>query len=433
MADITALNTVYNHFMTTYAPQGTNSRYDTHKKSELRSVYNSIVKMNKESPLFLLDNSDEAKEFAVGIKEGSRELKNVISSLSTDGEGLLSKKAVSSSNSDIVNANYIGEIADEESAPTLEVEVRKLATTQENTGNFLSPDEMGLKPGTYSFDVRSRELDYEFQFNINDNDTNRTIEEKLARLITKSNIGLTASVIDDSEGRIALKLESVDSGAQEPGKPLFIVSDDNTSKTNGAVSYFGIDRTTQENSNSDITINGEERSTYSNQFTVDKTYELFLNDVTKEGEPISIGLKTDVESLTENVSYLIEGYNSFLNIAAAYLDRQPKSTTLLGEMNNISSLYERELGAIGVSIGDDGRMELDKNLLQQTALNDDAGEKFKSMRSFARNILNKTNQISLNPMAYTEKTVVAYKNPGKNFATPYVTSNYSGMMFSSYC
>ena len=64
MADITALNTVYNHFMTTYAPNGTNSRYDTHKKSELRGVYNSIVKMNKESPLFLLDNSDEAKEFA---------------------------------------------------------------------------------------------------------------------------------------------------------------------------------------------------------------------------------------------------------------------------------------------------------------------------------------------------------------------------------
>ena len=114
MADITALNTVYNHFMTTYAPNGTNSRYDTHKKSELRGVYNSIVKMNKESPLFLLDNSDEAKEFAVGIKEGSRELKNVISSLSVDGDELLSKKSVSSSNPDIATATYIGSAGEEE-------------------------------------------------------------------------------------------------------------------------------------------------------------------------------------------------------------------------------------------------------------------------------------------------------------------------------
>lgn len=433
MADITALNTVYNHFMTTYAPQGTNSRYDTHKKSELRSVYNSIVKMNKESPLFLLDNSDEAKEFAVGIKEGSRKLKNVISSLSVDGDQLLSKKAVSSSNPDVVNANYIGNVGEESEAPVLEIEVKKLATTQENTGNFLPAGEMGLKPNTYSFDIRSRDLDYEFQFNINENDTNKTIEEKLARLITKSNIGLTASVVENNEGLIALKLESVDTGATEEGKPMFIVSDDKTSKTAGAVSYFGIDNTTQANSNSEFILNGEERSTYANQFSVDQTYELFLNSVSNEGESVNIGLKTDIESLTENVSYLIEGYNSFINKAAEYLDKQPKTNTLLNEMNNISSLYERELESIGVSIGDDGRMVLDKNLLQQTALEDDAGDRFKSMRSFARNVLNKTNQISLNPMAYTEKTVVAYKNPGKNFATPYVTSNYSGMMFSSYC
>ncbi|MCR5268045.1 MAG: flagellar capping protein [Lachnospiraceae bacterium] len=433
MADITALNTVYNHFLTTYAPNGANSRYDTHKKSELRGVYNSIVKMNKESPLFLLDNSDEAKEFAVGIKEGSRELKNVISSLSVDGDELLSKKSVASSNPDVATATYIGNVGDEESAPSFDIEVKHLATTQENTGSFLTPNEMDLTPGTYSFDIRSRDLDYEFQFNINENDTNRSIEEKLARLVNKSNIGLNAEILQDDRGRIALQLSSVDTGAKADGAPLFIVSDNNTSKTAGAVSYFGLDNTTQENSNARFLINGEERSTDANMFTVQKTYELHLNGVSKEGEPTSIGLKTDVESLTENVSHLIEGYNSFLNKAAAFLDRQPKTDKLLDEMNSISGLYENELESIGVNIGKDGRMSLDRNLLQQTAQEEDAVERFKSMQSFAKNVLNKTNQISLNPMAYTEKTVVAYKNPGKNFATPYVTSNYSGMMFSSYC
>ncbi|MCR5221965.1 MAG: flagellar capping protein [Lachnospiraceae bacterium] len=432
MADITALNTVYNHFMTTYAPNGTNSRYDTHKKSELRGVYNSIVKMNKESPLFLLDNSDEAKEFAVGIKEGSRELKNVISSLSVDGDELLSKKSVSSSNPDVATASYIGEVGEEDSAPNIDIEVKKLATTQQNTGNFLAPNEMGLRPDTYSFDIRSRDLDYEFQFNINENDTNRSIEEKLARLVNKSNIGLEASVVEEN-GRIALKLESVETGSNIEGKPLFVVSDDKTSKTTGAVDYFGLNQTTQENSNSLFLLNGEERSTYANQFTVEKTYELHLNGISKEGEAVNIGLKTDVESLTENVTHLIEGYNSFLNKAASYLDKQPQTGKLLGEMSNISNLYGNELEAIGVNIAEDGRMTLDKSLLTQTAQEEDAGERFKTMQSFARNILNKTNQISLNPMAYTEKTVVAYKNPGKNFATPYITSNYSGMMFSSYC
>ncbi|MBR6452793.1 MAG: flagellar capping protein, partial [Lachnospiraceae bacterium] len=346
---------------------------------------------------------------------------------------LLSKKSVSSSNPDIVTASYVGAVGDEESAPSLDIEVRQLASAQENVGNFLPADEMGLRPDTYSFDIRSRELDYEFQFNINENDTNRSIEEKLSRLVNKSNIGLNASVVEDDRGNVALKLESVDTGAAVEGRPLFVVSDDKTSKTSGTVAYFGIDRTTRENVNSRFLLNGEEHSTYSNQFTIEKTYEIELKGVSKEGESVNIGLKTDVDSLTENVSHLIEGYNSFLNKAAAYLDKQPNTGKLLGEMNGISSIYENELESIGVSVGTDGRMTLDKNLLQQTAQEDDASERFKTMQNFARNILNKTNQISLNPMAYTEKTVVAYKNPGKNFATPYVTSNYSGMMFSSYC
>lgn len=48
------LNNVYNFYMTTYAPKSS-TPYDSHKKSELRGVYNSIVKMNKESPLYILD------------------------------------------------------------------------------------------------------------------------------------------------------------------------------------------------------------------------------------------------------------------------------------------------------------------------------------------------------------------------------------------
>ena len=35
-------------------------------------------------------------------------------------------------------------------------------------------------------------------------------------------------------------------------------------------------------------------------------------------------------------------------------------------------------------------------------------------------------------MNYVNKVVVAYKNPGHNFATPYITSIYSGMMLDNY-
>ena len=432
--NIAALNTVYNHFMTTYAPEGTNSKYDTHKKSELRGVYNSIVKMNKDAPLFLLDTSPKTQEFAVSLKEGARSLKNVISSVTPEDNGdLLSQKTVSSSDESIVTATYIGESEGDAQVASLDIEVKNLAQGQTNIGKFLPEDEMGLEPGTYSFDVNSRDTDYEFQFNIGESDTNRTIQEKLARLITKSNIGIQASTISDGEGNMALKLVSDDSGLREGSDLQFRITDDKTSKTQGTVSYFGLSNVDTVPTNSLFTLNGEERSTQSNTFTVDRTFEITLNGVSEEGKPAQVGLKTDVESLTDNISYLIEGYNSFINKAAAYLDSQPYSGRLVREMTSISSIYGQGLSDIGININEDGTIELDKDALSRTAQGEDALEKFTSIKNFTGSVLDKINKVALNPMDYTQKTIVAYKNPGHNFASPYVTSNYSGMMFSSYC
>ena len=60
-------------------------------------------------------------------------------------------------------------------------------------------------------------------------------------------------------------------------------------------------------------------------------------------------------------------------------------------------------------------------------------DSFTDIQNFAKDLYRKSGQVSLNPMQYVDKTIVAYKNPGKNFATPYITSAYSGMLFNSYC
>ena len=435
MADLATINNVYNHFLTTYAPQGTNTKYDTHKKSELRGVYNSIIAKTKNAPLFLLDTSPATTEYAVGLKENARTLKNTISSLSVDNsENLLDQKSVSSSNEKIVSASYIGNSElDPESIPTLEISVEQLASKQVNQGKFLDPDKMDLDPGTYSFDIHSRDMDYEFQFNIEANDTNRAIEEKLARLITKSNIGVSASVVSDASGNIALNIESDETGIRDGQTTLFDISDNKTSKTSGTVDYFGIGNVTTYPSNSAFTLNGEPRSTSSNHFSVEKTFDITLNGLSEEGSTVSVGLKTDIESVTENINNLIGGYNTFIDKLNAYRDVQPYSKKLIGEMNQIAKTYNNELESLGLSFSENGTISLDRNLLAQTAEEDDAMEHFKSIQKFTSSVLTKINQVSLDPMEYTQKTIVAYKNPGRSFASPYVTSNYSGMMFSSYC
>ncbi len=434
MANIAALNTVYNHFMTTYAPKGTSSPYDTHKKSELRGVYNSIVKMNKESPLYLLKTDEATGEFAVGMKENARELKNIIASLSSGGTSdILDKKAVASGNADVVTATYIGNADEGEEIPSLEIEVKSLAQNQVNEGTYLPQSEIALEPNTYSFDIHVKDLDYEFQFNINKGDTNSVIQEKLARLVNKSNIGVEAETVTDENGNTALKLTSSETGINDGQSVLFHVSDNHTSKMAGAVDYLGIGTASQYPENAHFILNGVERSTFANEFTIDKTYRLSLNGISEEGETTTIGLKTDVESFTENITHLIQGYNSFLQKANEYVSSFPHTDRLIGEMNSISAAYRNNLDSVGLMVQDDGTISLDKNLLLQTAQEDDALSRFNAIKGFTGSILNKTNQVSLNPMHYVDKTIVAYKNPGKSLASPYVTSNYSGMLFNSYC
>ena len=188
--NIAVLNTVYNHYLTSYAPKGT-TQYDTHKKSELRSIYNSIVKQNKEAPLSIVDTSEAAQRFAVGVKENARELRNTIASLGgLDENEMLGKKKASSTNEDIATATYIGESGDDE-IPTFELEVTNLAKPQYNTGNYLPKDDIvDMAKDLYSFDIRVNDMSYEFQFNVKPEDTNGSLQKKLANLVNNANISL---------------------------------------------------------------------------------------------------------------------------------------------------------------------------------------------------------------------------------------------------
>ena len=429
------LSNVYNFYMTTYAPKSS-TPYDSHKKSELRSVYNSIVKLNKESPLYILDTSKDSREFAVSMKENARELRNTIASLGgLDEENLLNKKVAYSSNPDIATADFIGSVQDGEEPPAYNIEVNRLATPQINSGNYLADDEpVALPPDTYSFDIGIDGLNYEFQFSIKPSDTNRDVQERLARLITNANIGMKAQVVPGEDNTSYLRMESNSTGLKDDNPYLFMISDYRTSKTAGTVEYFGLDHVSTSPNNASYVVNGDEQTSTTNRFTLNRIYEVELTGVSsEEGETASIGLKTDVESLTENINTLVRGFNSFLRAVADYTDNQPKSNQLFNEMSGVARVFAHDLTSVGLNLNLDGTLEVDDDTLRQSAMSDDAAETFSPLKSFTNAVLRKSNQVSLNPMNYVNNIIVAYKNPGKNYASPYITSAYSGMMFNSYC
>ncbi|HKM35342.1 MAG TPA: flagellar capping protein [Lachnospiraceae bacterium] len=424
------LTNIYNHYLTTYAPKST-TQYDTHKKSELRSVYNSIVKLNKESPWYLETSSKETQANAVGIKESSRVLHNSIASLGgLDASQALAKKTAYSTNTDVVSAEYIGNAKDEAPIPTLNISIKGLANPQENMGAYLLSENVSLPADSYSFDISINDLNYEFQFNINEGDTNKDVQERLVRLINNADIGIKADV-DEGDMRSSIRLTSTATGLPEGKSEIFRITDDRTSMRSGVVEYLGLGYISRKPANSSFLLNGEERSTASNCFTVGKMFELELKSISEPDSSVEVGLKTDVESLTDNVNSLIGYYNSFVSATASFEQSQSISNRLVREVGGIASRYQNQMESMGITIQSDNTLSVDDHLLHTTA--SEGALPFQALKGFSNALMQKTVQVSLNPMNYVNRTIVAYKNPGHNFASPYITSAYSGMMFNSYC
>lgn len=427
------MNTVYNNYLTTYTPKPL-TKYDTHKKSELRSVYNSIVKLSKDEPWYLPTTSRDTQKYAVDLKENARELRNTIAQLGgLEKDGLFSKKSAYSTDENIAAASYTGPEDYSEEIPPFRLEVLSLASTQENLGVFLpGGSRAALAADTYSFDININDMNYEFQFSVGESETNREVQERLVRLINNSDIGIKASLAE-SEGRSSLRLTSEATGLAPGAEQIFTVSDSHTSKTSGTVEYFGLDYISRDASNAVFLINGEQHSSPSNQFTFDRLFDVSLKGVSEEGQSLQIGLKTDVESLTDNVYHLVGGYNDFVKAAASYLETQTRSRQLIKELKGIASVYGDSLGSMGLNLEKDGTLAIDNETLHETASRSaDINETFGNLKNFSNMLLRKSNQVSLNPMDYVERTMVAYKNPGRSFINPYVTSDYTGMMFDGY-
>ena len=432
----TIMTTIYNHYMTTYSPKKSDVRLDSHNKSELKNICSKIMKLNKEVPLYLYDRSEQTTSFALSLKENTRQLQRTILNTAGSKENDLFKNKVAFSTDDnVVSVKYIG---DNDSAyqeqDSYEVEVQNLASSQINVGYSLPNQEKSLKPGTYSFDVSYNNMAYEFQFTVNEEDTNIDVQNKLARLFNHANIGLNATVREDSADSSSLRIESAQTGdGNPPGTPLFHIYNSSNNGNVDVVDFLGIDYVAQNASNAHFTINGQEHSTASNQFVLDKAFELTIKGVSSDsGEPAVIGLKTNVDSLKDNIYNLIGGYNTFLQATEQY-KALTSSNKLSFETKSVAKLFCNELDAIGINITENGSLSVDDNLLTQTAESEEAYDLLSPLKDFSSSLFSKGEEISRDPLNYANQKIVAYKNPGKSFASPYATSNYSGLLFNYYC
>lgn len=65
----------YNLYLGGYLPK-VPAKSSVHKKSELKAIYSSIVNLNKQSPLVMVNLSDEKQAYALDVKEMAMEMKS---------------------------------------------------------------------------------------------------------------------------------------------------------------------------------------------------------------------------------------------------------------------------------------------------------------------------------------------------------------------
>ncbi len=418
---------VYNYYLSTYAPSAGTSKYDSHKSSELKNVYSRIVKSSQDSPLYKIKMGSDVTKFAIDLKEGARFMQNVVSSLQSESEDMASlfhKKIAMSSNDAAVEVEYIGNEA-VPSTPSFKMGVKSLAKPQVNHGKFLPPNGHNFEEGSYEFDLDSGSNSFEFQFNVGDGDTNEDVQQKIARLINTSDVGLSAQVVSNERGNgSALVITSKNTGLAEGEEQLFDIHSDSSYNE---ISLLGIDQITSPAENSSFTLNGQEHSSLSNNFTINQSFEVNLKAPTPENEPVDIGFKTNTDAVADSVDSLVKAYNKFIEIGSKY--SQGHSSNLLKmDMNRLYRSMSGDLEGVGVERAEDGTLTLDRDKIASAVTGEKARDSFNVLNRFKNALSRQADQTAIDPLNYADKITVQYKNPGKTYPAPYATSRYSGLL-----
>lgn len=427
------IGSVYDYYLTTYAGKQT-GKYDIHKKSELKNVYNKIIKISKSSPLYKIDVSEDVQKYAIDLKENARFLHESVENLLTD-EKLAHNKCFVSSDESVLAANTLppakqDSTSDTDMADEYTFEVLQLATPQVNTGSYLDSSHLDISEGDHYFEAAIGNNSYELQFTVNHDDTNRSIQEKLARLINKSNIGIHASVLGNNN-RSALEIQSDSTGIGFRSE-LFSIRNSHSHPDDNMVGYLGIDTITSYPQNAKFLLNGMEKTSANNTFTIQNRIEITLNNVSREGDKTTVSLKNNVDSVLDSVNQLVTTYNQMADLAYSKSSENGDSSKLFSDLKRYAKTYANDLETIGLTFDENNRLVFDDSLLIQAANEGFLTDSLSKIDDFKAGLAAKSNDISINPMKYVNKLMISYPNPVKTFANPYITSIYSGMMFNGY-
>lgn len=284
------VTSTYNYLAENYKSQRP-VRYSSHKTSELQKIYNTIVQISKQSPLYLLEISLERQTYALNVKDAAMSLYTLLENFARDDESsIFNKKKSISSNEDAVSATVISD--NEPSLPT--------------------------------------------EFNL------------------------------------------------------------------------------------------------SNQFTFNKSLTVSLHAITDS--PVHITYAPNADKIVNELNTITDGFNHLLSIASEHSTEQRRANKLIYELDSIIYHYMNDLESCGIIRNETGELSIDSFIALQAATDGTIKDLFTNPDKITSDLLDQTNQVTINPMDYLDQKICTYPNyVSHHYPNPYLTSVYSGMLFNYYC
>lgn len=425
------MSQTYNYLLYSF-PMKREVLYTAKSRGELKKVYDNIISLSKRSPFYKLDFSKENQDYTIGIKENALELRAKLYEMQESEVTGFDDKTVKVSNEDILSAKLLSQETDN-LPDTLQIKVNSLAKVQVNRGKGLLNSSFALPSGEYKFSVHVMDESYPFTYVQEQRMSNKDTMYRIADFINEFVPDINAEVeTEETRDYGSLVIYSSLTGRFGDKKFSF---EDVQSDGEGIVDFFGMNHIESPPSYSSFLLNGVENQTATNTFTLENTLHITLNSNSEL--PVDVRIVPDSYQILEAVDSIMSTYNNIIELAIGrtkVYKEHYSATKLISEMKILVNTYSEELTPCGIMLKNDGTLYLDHSLAVTAAENGGIEKLFKRENGFIAMLINKSESIAINPIDYLEKTIVFYPNGGSSsFSNPYITSMYSGMLFSSYC
>ncbi len=383
------------------------------------TLYNQIIDISRNTPLYLIYPTQQLQSFALQLKELSLQLISMLDPFFSPAQDnpLKQFRVVSQSPEHVL----VRELSPLTESKQYNLTIKQVAKGQRNVSKQVAKYTCPFTAQKYAFTISTSFNSYDFEIPVTNTSTNEEVLTLISNTINNHTSDLVAELVE-TDSSLQLYIEACPSRSNQAAS--LIIKDHNS---NGVISFYQLDEIADLPQPSDFTINEESHHSFATAFEIDDMFELSL--IKPCEHPIAISIETNDMLISNQIQQLQSVLNQLITLAKTCSRKK-----LELELNSFLLRHKVELSQIGLELDDASLLHSNQILLNHSIPRESLEDLFSEASSFATELLEYTHEFAINPMEYVPSKIVSYKNLQENhYPSPYITSMYSGFLFTNYC